>query len=232
MAATVEGANFTTQVGERQEGAAEHHAHLQLHDLVHRRQPDQRPRTRLGHAGPQRLTSVKSTGYTKTSTTTELVARLLGQVVRPVLQRLRRRGLHGERLLPQHLHDRRGRLRQLPGPLHQRGVPRHAGQLQVEQRLLVLEPARRLQLLPRLQPHRTDGHLQQALQPQLQRAEDVHADAVRGGRPLGAGDHGLGRQRARHGRQRLHQEHPDDGLPGRPQHVSPVPLHQRRDLPA
>ena len=37
MAATVEGANYTTQVVNGSERPAEHHADLQLHDLVHRR---------------------------------------------------------------------------------------------------------------------------------------------------------------------------------------------------
>ena len=70
--------------------------------------------------------------------------------------------------------------------------------------------------------------VQQALQPQLQRAEVVHADPVRHRRPLGAGDDGLGRQRARHGQQRLHQEHLLHRHRGRLQHVPAVPVHQRR----
>ena len=111
-------------------------------------------------------------------------------------------------------------------------LPGDAGQLQVEQRLLVLEPTRRLQLVLQLQPSGADAHVQQPLRAQPPRVEELHADAVRHGLALGARDDGLGRQRPRHHQQRLRQRPLLHRHRGRVQHVPVLPVHQRHDLPA
>ena len=100
---------YTTAGRQRHPGAAEHHADRRATRSGSPRRagstrPDQtrspRPATSSPRSKSHRLRH-------HAQQLQELVARLLGQVVRAVLQRRRRRRLPGERLLPGDVHDRR-----------------------------------------------------------------------------------------------------------------------------
>ena len=93
---------------QRHPGAADHHPDRRLHGVVHRGQPEERAGAEFGAAGPEPA-GIGQTDRVRRDAgrLPRLVARLLGPQLRPV-RRQRRQRLLGERLLPGHLHDRRG----------------------------------------------------------------------------------------------------------------------------
>ena len=125
LAATVEGAAFTTQAvgGSRVRLTITPSASYTIWFAA--ATPAQRARQRLGDRRPKTLLGSDEDRRLRghAHRLRELVARVLGQVVRAVLEQRGRRRLPGERLLPVDVHDRGGRVRQIPVPLHQRRLP-------------------------------------------------------------------------------------------------------------